>query len=117
MNGTVSSGEPPARPVPRVAFLADSFHEVNGAARTCREFAAFAKRRGYPFFSVRFARSESFADGGPFRTMELKRGPLSILVDPDLRFDLMFYRQRRRLIDRLREFQPDLIHVIGPGEL
>jgi len=105
------------QPVPRVAFLTDTFHEVNGAARTCREFAAFAKRRGYPFFSVRFARNESAADGHPFRTMELMRSRLGIGVDPDLRFDLLFYRHRQRLLDRLREFSPDLIHVIGPGEL
>jgi hypothetical protein len=47
----------------------------------------------------------------------MRRGPLSIGVDPDLRFDLMFYRKRRLLLDRLRSFRPDLIHVIGPGEL
>ena len=37
---------------PRVAFFTDSYHEVNGVALTSREFAAFAKRRDYPFFSV-----------------------------------------------------------------
>jgi hypothetical protein len=34
--------------VPPVAFLTDTFHEVNGAARTCRELAAFANRREHP---------------------------------------------------------------------
>ena len=34
--------EQPAPPVPRVAFLTDTFHEMNGAARTFREFAPFA---------------------------------------------------------------------------
>jgi glycosyltransferase involved in cell wall biosynthesis len=100
-----------------VAFLADSFHEVNGAARTCRELAAFAKRQGYPFLSVRFAGHESYRNGGPFRVMELTRGPISLGVDPDLRFDLTFFRFRQKLDQRLREFKPDIIHVIGPGEL
>jgi glycosyltransferase involved in cell wall biosynthesis len=117
MSGLETAASRPARRVPRVAFLADTFHEVNGAARTCREFAAFAKRRGYPFFSVRFARRESFADDGPFRTMELRRSSLGIGVDPDLRFDLLFYRHRENLLERLGDFAPDLIHVIGPGEL
>src|SRR5262245_25127272 len=103
--------------VPRVAFLADTFHEVNGAALTCRQLVAFAARRRYPFFSVRFAHQESFAASGPLWTMELKRSPLSIAVDPDLRFDLTFYRLQRRLERRLRQFAPDLIHVMSPGEL
>ncbi|HKE21618.1 MAG TPA: glycosyltransferase [Bryobacteraceae bacterium] len=103
--------------VPRVAFLSDTFHEVNGAARTCRELTAFANRRGYPFFSVRFSGRESFAQQGSSRILELRRSPISIGVDPDLRFDLAFYRLRTRLEAQLREFAPDVIHVIGPGEL
>lgn len=110
-------GRPTTFTVPRVAFLADTFHEVNGAARTCREFAAFANRKGYPFFSVRFASRESSARAGHFSVMELKRSPLSIRVDHDLGFDLLFYRLREQLEERLREFKPDLIHVMSPGEL
>jgi phosphatidylinositol alpha 1,6-mannosyltransferase len=105
------------RDIPRVAFLADTFHEVNGAARTCREFAAFASRRGYPFFSVRFAGSELFDHNDPFWTLELKHSALSIGMDSDLRFDLLFYLQSERLEERLRRFKPDLIHVMSPGEL
>jgi glycosyltransferase involved in cell wall biosynthesis len=104
-------------PVPRVAFFADTFHEVNGAARTCRELTAFATRNAYPFFSVRFAKRESFSNQEPFWVMELQRGPLSIPVDPDLRFDLAFFRLQRRLEQRLREFAPDVIHLMAPGEL
>jgi phosphatidylinositol alpha 1,6-mannosyltransferase len=106
-----------AAAVPRVAFLADTFHEVNGAARTCRELTAFANRRGYPFFSVRFAKRESFAPGDSFSALELRRSPVSVGVDPDLRFDLTFFRLRSRLEERLRAFAPNVIHVIGPGEL
>jgi len=103
--------------VPRVAFLTDTFHEVNGAARTCRELAGFANRRGYPFLNVCFARQEGFQREGQFWRLELKRTPISIGVDPDLRFDLLFYRLRTQLEQPLREFRPDVIHVIGPGEL
>jgi glycosyltransferase involved in cell wall biosynthesis len=103
--------------LPRVAFLADSFHEVNGAAMTCRALAAFARRRGYPFLSVRFARNPAAATEGPFQVHEFRRGPLSVAVDPDLRFDLTFFRLRDRLETCLRRFRPDVIHVVGPGEL
>ena len=98
-------------------MLSDTFHEVNGAARTCRELTAFANRRGYPFFSVRFSGHDGFVSEGPFWTLELKRSPISFGIDPDLRFDLMFYRLQTRLEERLRHFAPDVIHVIGPGEL
>src|SRR5262249_8960862 len=109
--------ERPKRDVPRVAFLTDTFHEINGAARTCREFAAFAQRRGYPFLSVRFGQHETFARHDSFWMMEQRRSPLSIGVDPDLRFDLTFQRLWHPLEHCLREFAPDFIHVIGPGEL
>jgi phosphatidylinositol alpha 1,6-mannosyltransferase len=112
---TAEAQTPPR--IPRVAFLADSFHEVNGAARTCREFAAFARRQGFPFFSVRFGRKEAFRKSGAFWEMEFVRGPVSFRVDPDLRFDLTFFRFQHELEARLREFSPDLIHVMSPGEL
>jgi phosphatidylinositol alpha 1,6-mannosyltransferase len=112
-----ASDQRTATAVPRVAFLSDTFYEVNGAARTCRELAAFAKRRGYPFFNVRFARQEAFTRQESFWVLELTRTPISFGVDPDLRFDLAFFRLRTQLEKRLREFAPDLIHVIGPGEL
>lgn len=38
-------------------------------------------------------------------------------MDPDLRFDLLFYRLRARLEEHLRELVPEVIHLIGPGEL
>jgi glycosyltransferase involved in cell wall biosynthesis len=97
--------------------LTDSFHEINGAARTCRELAAFAHRRGYPFLSVRFARTESFQRHSPFWTLEFRRSPLSFGVDPDMGFDLTFHRLWDPLVKYLREFKPEIIHVIGPGEL
>ena len=40
---------------PRVALIADTFYEVNGVARTCREWEAFSRRRGLPFFCARWA--------------------------------------------------------------
>ncbi|MDX2152000.1 MAG: glycosyltransferase [Bryobacteraceae bacterium] len=103
--------------VPRVAFLPDSYHEVNGAARTCRELVAFAERRGYPFLSVRFAKRERFEKRGPLSVLELRRSVLKVPVDPDLDFDLLFYRLHGSLLSRLRAFRPDIIHITSPGDL
>jgi hypothetical protein len=53
---------------PRVAFFTDSFHEVNGVALTSREFAGFARRRGYPFFSVHAGPETKHWREGTFET-------------------------------------------------
>ena len=97
---------------PRIALLADTFHEVNGAARTCRELAVFAERRGYAFLTVCFSTGEPSTE----RRLELRRSRLALRVDPDLYFDPIFYRQLDRVEKELRDFQPDLIHITSPGD-
>ena len=101
---------------PRVALLADTFHEVNGAARTCRELAAFAERRGYPFLTVCFSKNALPEGSRATRLFELRRSRLAIRLDPDLSFDALFYGKLARVEQALREFQPDLIHVTSPGD-
>jgi hypothetical protein len=58
--------------VPRVAFFTDSFHEVNGVARTSREFARFARNQNYPFFSVHTGPQTGCWTEGNLTTCELK---------------------------------------------
>lgn len=98
---------------PRVALFADTFYEVNGAARTCREWDAFARRRKLPFFCVRWGRSSQLSMEG----CELVRSGLAFLVDPDLRFDPCFYRALDPVQKQLESFQPEIIHVTSPGDL
>ncbi len=101
---------------PRVALFADTFHEVNGAARTCRELAGFAERRGYPFLTVCYSKTAPPAGTDDARLLELRSSALATKVDPDLSFDPLFCVQLARVERRLREFQPDLIHVTSPGD-
>ena len=101
---------------PRVALLADTFHEVNGAARTCRELAAFAERRGYPFLTVCYSKNAPPEGVRDPRLLELRRSRLAVRVDPDLSFDPLFHGQLVRVERALREFQPDLIHITSPGD-
>src|SRR5262249_35639456 len=49
----------------RVALFADTFYEVNGAARACREWFAFAGRRQLPFFCIRWSNQRAFSGDGP----------------------------------------------------
>ncbi|MBL8222624.1 MAG: hypothetical protein JNL62_25520, partial [Bryobacterales bacterium] len=66
---------------PRVAFLSDCFHEVNGVALTSRELDAFARRRGYPFLSLHCAPESSAAGEGEYRRVELARSRWKVAVD------------------------------------
>jgi phosphatidylinositol alpha 1,6-mannosyltransferase len=102
-----------AAAVPRVALFADTFYEVNGAARTCREWDAFARRRHLPFFCVRWGRDRALSA----EACELERSGIAFPVDPDLRFDPFFYRLLEPVRKQLEVFRPDVIHVTSPGDL
>src|SRR5690242_6057162 len=104
-----------AMTIPRVAFFTDSFHEVNGVALTSREFARFARDRRYPFFSVHAGPETRAWSEGSFETFELKNSPAVLQLDTNLAFDLLFFRHFGRLRAALKRFQPDLVHVTGPG--
>ena len=103
--------------VPRVAFFTDSFHEVNGVARTSREFARFARNANYPFFSVHTGPRTACWTEGNLTTCELKLSWASVRLETDLFLDLLVLRHLPRLRRALRQFRPELIHVTGPGHL
>jgi glycosyltransferase involved in cell wall biosynthesis len=102
---------------PRIALLADTFHEVNGAARTCREWDAFARRSGIPFLSVRWGPRDALEKDGPVWSLDMVRSPWSFPIDPDLRFDLLVHRRLDLVEALLRQFRPDFIHLTSPGDL
>ena len=101
--------------VPRIAFFTDSFHEVNGVARTSREFVRFARERNYPFFSVHTGPKTCCWTEQNLTTFELKLSWASVRLETDLFLDLLFFRHLSRLHRALQQFRPDLIHVTGPG--
>ncbi len=102
---------------PRVAFFTDSFLEVNGVARTSREFARYAQEHEYPFFSVHSGPETRSWTIGTLETHELKNSRFIVRLEKDLALDLLFIRHRARLLRQLRAFQPDIIHVTGPGHM
>jgi phosphatidylinositol alpha 1,6-mannosyltransferase len=102
---------------PRIALFADTFFEVNGAARTCREWDAFARRRSLPFLCIRWGKQGAACEEEPARSVDLVRSRLSFRIDPDLRFDLLFCRFLDTVEAEVRRFQPDFIHLTSPGDL
>jgi glycosyltransferase involved in cell wall biosynthesis len=102
---------------PRVAFFTDSFHEVNGVALTSREFAGFAQRSGYPFFSVHAGPETRHSSEGDFETFEIESSKARLGLERDLSFDLLFIRHLSGLRAKLAEFKPDVVHVTGPSHI
>jgi len=101
----------------RVAFFADCFHEVNGVALTSRKFAQFARDSGRPFLSVHPGPATSLTRDGNFTELELAGSRMSVGVERDTAFDLLFHRHLDRVRRATFEFGADLIHVTSPGHI
>jgi phosphatidylinositol alpha 1,6-mannosyltransferase len=101
----------------RVAFFPDAFHEANGVARTSRALAAAAARRGLPFLCVHAGPAARWIDEGAGKRLELARGPISFALEHDLRYDLLLWRHRRRVVETVRAFHPDVVHITGPSDV
>lgn len=102
---------------PRVAFCTDTFDEINGVATISQQFAAYAQRRGSPFLIVRPGRKRCVFTEGSVTTVQIARSPLCVPLDMGLRFDLLVARHHNWLCEQLKEFQPDVMHVTGPGDI
>ena len=112
----------------RIAYLPDSFHEVNGVAHTSRNFAAYAQRRGIDMLCIRAGaphldsemwkeKSGIHTQHGTLRTLDLPRSRASLGLEKDLSFDPLFLRHAAAIERALESFGPDVIHITGPSEL
>jgi glycosyltransferase involved in cell wall biosynthesis len=104
-----------ARPI-RVALFPDSLNECNGVANTCRHFVAYARRTESPMLLVSASDKTGVTQDGSITRLDLRRGAISFALEKDLRFDLAIFRYYRRVVDALREFSPDVVHITGPAD-
>jgi len=102
---------------PRVAFLPDTFYEVNGVAHTARHLEAFTRRRQIPFLSVHGGPKTEKTTDGAVSILQLKRGPARIGLDTNLDYDLLLMRYAPRVVAEVRNFGAELIHITGPGDM
>lgn len=103
--------------LPRVAFLTDTYNEVNGVALTSRQFAAFARRRDYPFLCAYGGDKDVRERRGSVAHVQLQRGSLSFNLDKGLRHDPLLWRYARELSAAIAAFGADLIHITSPGDV
>jgi len=102
---------------PRIAFFADSFLEVNGAAMTCRRLVDYARERNLPMLCIFGGNKTRTWDDGSVRMMSLKRSTFSISLDEGLAFDPLFNRHMNRVIDAFDFFDPNVIHITGLNDV
>jgi glycosyltransferase involved in cell wall biosynthesis len=106
-----------AKPPVRVALFPDSFHEVNGVANTCRNFAEFARSQELPFLVICAEEQNQVTQDGSVTRVGLRRGRVSFGLEKDLRFDVLYLRHYERVVEALRKFQPDVVHITGPSDV
>jgi glycosyltransferase involved in cell wall biosynthesis len=102
---------------PRVAFFTDTFNEINGVALTSRQLTEFARKREYPFLCIRGAEKSFKTHDYGTTHIELARGPFAFSLDKGLRHDPMLWRHEAHVSEMVREFKPDIIHVVSPGDV
>lgn len=100
-----------------MAFIPDTFHEVNGVALTSRQLEAFARRRQIPFLSIHPGPVNEIVTDGPVVIRQFQRGPACVSLDANLPYDVLMGRYANRVIEQIKEFGADLIHITGPGDM
>lgn len=101
----------------KLALFACTYREIDGVANTSRQFAAFARERGYEFLLVHAGPCNEVSTEGSITKVQLRRGGVKFPLDGHHEFDLLFLRHYPRLLRTLREFQPDFIHITGPSDV
>jgi phosphatidylinositol alpha 1,6-mannosyltransferase len=101
----------------RVALFPCTYREIDGVASTSRQFAEFARERGYPFLLVHAGPTDEVVVDGSLTRIQLKRGPATFPLDGHHEFDLLFLRHYAKIVQHVREFNPNIIHLTGPSDV
>ena len=102
---------------PRVAFFPCVYHEVDGVAKTSREFEAFASRHEIPFFMAHAGPRDSVTTAGSVTRVQMRRSPVKFPLDRAHDYDLLFLRHFSKLGPLLRDFRPDVVQITGPSDV
>jgi glycosyltransferase involved in cell wall biosynthesis len=100
-----------------VAFFPDAYHEIDGVANTSRHFEAFAQEHGLPFLTVHGGAEDSLQTAGSVTRMSLGRSRIGFALDKKHDYDLAFWRHHDAVLDQVRRFNPDLVHITGPSDV
>jgi glycosyltransferase involved in cell wall biosynthesis len=102
---------------PRVALFPCVYHEVDGVAKTSKQFESFARNRGLPLLLVHAGPQEGVSTAGSVTHIELRRSLLKFPIDRAHYYDPLFWRHYRKLESQIRDFRPDLVQITGPSDV
>lgn len=100
-----------------MAYFPDAYLELDGVARTSREFEDFARRRNLPFLLVHGGPQNAVSTSGSVTRVQLGRSRIGFSVDQAHDYDLIFLRRLRRIRQLVRKFRPDVIQITGPSDV
>ncbi len=86
-------------------------------ATLCRNLTRYAADRDIQFLCVRGGPVTRTSQQGSVTTIELKRSIASFPLDDGLYCDPLLSRYLQFVERRLLEFDPDVVHITGPGDL
>src|SRR5262249_40293103 len=77
-----------------------------------------AARQELPILCVHAGHRAGWEDAaGAVARLELTRGRSSFPLDHDLRHDPLLWRHAARVIQEVRAFGPDVVHITGPSDV
>lgn len=101
----------------RVAFFPDGYSEIDGVAKTSRQFESFARQHNLPFFMVHSGPRHEVVINGSVTRIQLERSPMTFPLDRSHQFDLLFMRHYLEISALVRKFAPNVVQIAGPGDV
>ncbi len=101
----------------RIALFPDAYHEVDGVAKTSRQFENFARQRGFPFLVVHAGTRNETSNDGSVKRVQLRRSLIRFPLDRSHNFDLAMLARLRKIEELVDEFKPDVVHITGPSDI
>lgn len=84
---------------------------------TSKRFIGFAKKNGYPFLCVHSAKKTENYHDGSVEYLSLKQSGVSFPMDEGLKYDPAFQRHTSKVLRKLVEFKPDVLHITGLNDV
>ena len=101
----------------RVALFPCTYREIDGVANTSRQFVAYAKEHGFAFLLVHAGPRDEVVTDGSITRVQLRRSRARFPLDGHHEFDLLFLRHYPRILQLVRDFSPNVIHITGPSDV
>lgn len=84
---------------------------------TSKRLIAYASKRDFPFLCVHAGGRTEERKEGSIEYLSLKRSPIAFPMDEGLKYDPLFQRHSNRVLRRLMEFRPDVVHITGLNDV